>query len=181
MMHRARTGVLALAAFVTMLCTRAEADVIVVTLPDFVGPDHSSGFPIDLGVVDSFRFVMPAGAVIVGATFSGLHGTTGGPFTTASYDVEIEGETIAVCPPFDTGCWEFEGPVLRPFSYALGGSSLAGLLDGVADLKVIQTTDFTVRLGSPTLTIEYAVPEPATAALVAVAMAGLAWRRRRGS
>ncbi len=173
------TCVVTAVAFAGLLCARAEAAVIVVTLPDFVGPDHASGFPIDLGVVDTFAYALPADAVIVAATFSGLHGTTGGPFTTASYDVEIEGEPIAVCPPFAAGCWEFGGPVLRPFSFALGASSFPGLLDGVVDLRVIQTTEFTVRLAAPTLTLDYTVPEPATVALVGLAIAGVSWRRRR--
>lgn len=161
----------------------AHAAVVVATLPDFDGPEHVSGFPIDLGIVGTFGFALPAMAVITSATFSGTYGTATLPFTTASYEVEIEGETLVVCPPFHPGCYEFDGTPLRPFSFALGAGAFAGLLDGSADLHVVQTTDFIVRLGTPTLTIEYtAVPQPGTTALVGLALAALALvlRRRPG-
>lgn len=163
------------------LATGAQAAVVVATLPDFDGPEHEFGFPIDLGIVGTFSFALPASAVITSAVFSGVYGTSFPVYTTAAYDVEIEGETIVVCAPLDPDCTEFDGPVFRPFSFALGASTYTGLLDGLADLRVIQTSDFIVRLGSPTLTIEYqAVPAPGSVALAGLALllSGAALRRR---
>ena len=145
-----RFAPLALAA---TLATGAQAAVVVATLPDFDGPEHEFGFPIDLGIVGTFSYGLPAGAVISSAVFSGVYGTAFPVYTTAAYNVEIEGETLVVCAPLDPDCTEFDGPVFRPFGFALGASTYAGLLDGVADLRVIQTDAFNVRLGSPTLTM----------------------------
>lgn len=159
----------------------AQAAVVVATLPDFDGPEHASGFPVDLGIVGSFSFALPTDAVITSAVFSGVYGTAFPVYTTAAYDVEIEGQTLVVCAPLDPGCIEFDGPVFRPFSFALGVSTYAGLLDGVADLRVTQTDAYNVRLGSPTLTIDYrTLPEPAGGALAGLALLVAAGALRRG-
>jgi hypothetical protein len=168
-------------ALAACLAAAAQAALVTATLPDFNGPEHEIGFPVDLGVVGSFSFVLPADAVITSALFSGVYGTALPVYTTAGYDVEIEGETIVVCAPLDPGCVEFDGPVFRPFSLALDASTFDGLLDGLADLRVIQTDAFNVRMGSPTLSIEYQrVPSPGTAWLAGLALALAGWTLQRG-
>ncbi len=136
---------------------------------------------IDLGIVGSFSFAMPANAVISSAVFSGVNGTALPVYTTAACNVDIVGETIVVCAPGDFDCTEFDGAFFRPFGLALGASTYAGPLDGLADPRAIRTEEWFVRMGSPTLTIEYqVVAEPASTALAGLALplAGAAGRRQ---
>jgi hypothetical protein len=159
--------------------TVASAATIVVTLADFDGPENTTGFPIDLGIVDTFVFpAIPGDEEIVSATFSGTYGTAIVPFSTASFDVVIGGQTIVVCPPFSPGCFG-AGTAFRPFSFALAPAAFPALLGGSVDLRVIQTTEFFVRLGSPTLTIETqtVIPEPTTLALLGTGLFVAARRR----
>jgi hypothetical protein len=158
----------------------SQAASLTVSLPDFDGPWVDSGFPFDHGVVGTFNFALPAGSTIMSATFSGTYGTAQQSQSTAGFDVSIEGVTLTVCVPDDPGCWEVGAP-FRPFSFALGPAAYPGLLDGIADLRVIQTNGVVVRLGTPTLEIVYApIPEPGTWALMALGAVGLAgWMRRR--
>jgi hypothetical protein len=153
------------------------------SLPDYDGPYATSGFPIDLGTIGNFTYVLPAGSVVTAATFSGKFGTAAVPSSTAGFDAVVDGaHIVGVCPPYAAGCWEV-GADFRPFSVAVPGSAFSSLLDGTASLRIIQTNEFNVRLGSPTLTIEYtATPEPGTLGMVAFAgvmLAARRWRRRQ--
>ena len=66
-----RFGLPVLLALFVLAPVRTEAAIITVSLPDYDGPSNGSGFPVDLGVVGTFNYVVPAGSVIASATFSG--------------------------------------------------------------------------------------------------------------
>ncbi len=133
-----RFGFPVLLALFVLTPARAHAAIITASLPDYDGPVNASGFPVDLGVVGTFNFVVPAGEAIAAASFSGTYGTDISPQSTAGFDVVIEGSRITVCVPDDPDCG-LDGTSLRPFSFGLPGATFAGLMDGSADLRVFHT------------------------------------------
>lgn len=172
-----------IAAAALVAAVPASAATVVASLPDFDGPLNTGGFPVDLGVVGTFAYSLPGSAVITSATLSGTYGTAAFSASTAGFDASVDGTTLTVCVPLDPGCW-VNGAAFRPFSFVLPGSSFASLLDGMADLRIIQTNGNFVRFGSPTLTIDYTtagVPEPSTwlMMLAGFGMIGFGIRNRR--
>ena len=160
--------------------SKANAAVIVVSLADYNGPFHGAGsaFPINLGVVDTFNFVVPFGDVIVSASFSGTYGTAAVNYRTAGFDAVIGGQTITACVPFAANCWQ-AGAAFRPFNFALNASTFPTLATGSVGLQLIMTSENFIRLGTPTLTINTrAVPEPMSLLLFGSALGATALRRR---
>ncbi|MEO0691063.1 MAG: PEP-CTERM sorting domain-containing protein [Pseudomonadota bacterium] len=168
----------ALAAAVS--ATPASASTTIVdTLGDFDGPRNTGGFPINLGSAGVFTYDISSNATIVSAFLSGTFGTDQFNFSTASFDVDLDGTQLTVCPLNDPGCFQ-GGPAFRAFEIALPSSSFASLLDGSANLDIIQTSSTIVRYGTPTLTINLAaVPEPETWALLLLGLFGIGAVMRR--
>ena len=172
-------------AAAVLLPSAASAAEVIASLPDFDGPSNNSGsaFPIDLGTIGTFNYSIDPTAVITGAFFEGTFGTQAVPSSTAAFDATLDGSQFTVCPVADPGCFGVGAP-FRPFSIALDSSTYADLLDGTVDLGIIQTSNTFVRLGSPTLRIQFdpsgAVPEPSTWALLILGFGAIgAFMRRR--
>jgi hypothetical protein len=137
----------------------AEATTIVSTLPDFNGITTTSGFPLPPVLVGTFVYTIPNGEFVTSATLSGTWGTQVYPFSTAGTDLYLDGVFTGQCVPFAENCWIDDG-TFRPFSFSVPSNVLPFLNNGNADLSEIQTNEFTVRLGTPTLTLVTAVPAP---------------------
>ena len=165
--------------------TVCSAIPIVTTLPDYNGAFNNAGFPFNLGTVATFTYSIPLGASITSATFSGTYGTQVHPATTAPYNAVIGGQTIIVCAVDSFDCVIDAGVSFRPFSFNLASSTFGTLATGSVGLQLIQTVSGTIRLGSPTLTVNYTqttgIPEPSSAALAGLGLLAFALRRRARS
>ena len=166
----------ALALFAAPLC----AQTVTSSLPDYNGPYQPSGFPINLGTVGTFTYVVPSGSAVASAFLEGTYGTAEFSESTASFDASIDGTSFTVCGLNAANCY-FGGAAFRPFSIALPTSSYASLLDGSAALGITETSQSFVRFGTPTLRINFlsAVPEPATWAMMLLGFGAVGFQLRR--
>lgn len=167
-----------LGAVLSFSAATASAAVVTSTLADINGPAHSSGFPYDLGFFGPFTYSLPVNSIITGASLSGTYGTQAYQLSTGGFNAVIDGYNQIICTAFDPGCWN-NGAALRPFSFALPSSIFASLADDVATLDIVQTYQSYVRYGSPTLTIDYVVPEPAGMMLFALGLAAFGFSRSK--
>jgi hypothetical protein len=162
---RTTTKAIAFFVFSVALCW---GDVMTASLPDYNGVARSTGFPFNVGSVGTFTYSLPAGATIDSATLSGTWGTAQFSTSTAAVDLYVEGVDVGGCAYLDPNCW-YNGSPLRPFSFSIPSSVFADLADGNADLSLIQTNQTVIRVGGPTLTIDFTpapVPEPTSIVLL---------------
>jgi hypothetical protein len=179
---------LSLAALVLIgMASTAKADVIIDQIAEINGPTNNGGFPIDLGVLGTFAYVIPAGQQIVSANITGTWGNSQ-ISSTAEGRIFVDGTLVATA-----GQVEFNQQAPSVWSYNFSAAELPSLADGFADLSVIQDTGFVIRIGDtipvqglgPTLTIITqqvgAAPEPGTFVLFAAGglLGATVLRRRR--
>jgi len=160
----------ALILLLASLPSLARASTLTLTLPDFDGPEHNFGFPIDLGVIGTFSYSLPAGATLTAASIGGYYGTVTLPYSTAGFDLVIDGQTYTGCDP-TTSC-SHAGSGQRWFDDPIPSSEFAFLAGGSVGLDVVQTTGSYVRYGTPTLTLDYSysVPEPSELLLLSISL-----------
>jgi hypothetical protein len=153
----------AVCAFTLSFCHSISASVI--TLPEYNGMEHESGFPIAAVTIGTFN--VPTN--IDSATISG---TFGNSLTTATAGVDLFLDNILVgrCVK-DTPCWAGGGPV-TPWSYMLNSGELSIFDDGQAVLTAVQTSETFIRLGETELNFN-TVPIPAAAWLFGSGLLGL--------
>ena len=105
--------------------------VIVSSLPDYSGTAFpmASAFPIDIGTIGTFIYILPPGATIYGATLTGTWGTTAYPTATAGFDMYLAGVDVGGCVPYDAGCWQ-DSAVIRSFTFDVPDSVFSTLASG---------------------------------------------------
>jgi hypothetical protein len=158
------------------LGVRAQAGTITLTLPEFSSPYHDPGTYYDTYKVGTFNFDL-TGQVITSAVISGQWGNSGDP-TTAHNELWITNPNIAqrVANTHDySPDPSFNSNVLWSFTF----SDFGVLSLGTADFYTVQTSEYYVRLGETTLTIETApVPLPPALLLFGSGLLGLVGLRR---
>jgi len=135
-----------------------------------------------VGSIGTFTYRLPVAAPIEGAILSGAWGTLPYPYSSAGVLLYVDGAYVGSCAPHNPSCW-IHGSAPRIFNFPIPSSVFSDLADGNADLSLVQTDEYTIRLGSPTLAILYtpaAVSEPSPPILTFtfVGIVGLLGRRR---
>jgi hypothetical protein len=172
--------IMAIALLAFTFCGVARADLLHYTLPEY-SFDGSAPYPESEQTVGIFAINAPVGHTIVSAIISGFWGNEAYPYSTAGADVMLDGLLVAQCADQDPGCW-WNDVAPRAWSYTLTSDQFAQLHDGFATLTVTQTSDYIVRLGSTSLTIEtIAVPEAPAITFILMGFACFATMRRNRS
>jgi hypothetical protein len=160
--------------------TAARADLIETVTIQPVSLDDPGAYPTVLNI-GTFTFTVPPtleafGGYLASATVSGQWGTSFLTPDTAAGVYTVGGATVFTCNDGDA-CWGND--VQTAWSYTFAPSELAALLSGSADFNAMQTDFGQVQADLTTLTLDFSVPEPASIALFATALLGLALRNRR--
>ncbi|MGW8255865.1 MAG: PEP-CTERM sorting domain-containing protein [Thermoguttaceae bacterium] len=158
--------------------TTVSAALITETLPEFNGTHHDIGdtYPLPPVHVGDFNYVIPLNNSIISATISGQWGNSEVP-TSARNEIYADGIKVA-----DTAEAP-EDPYYNKVPWSFSYTDFSSLTDGHVSLDAVQTSEFILRFGVTTLTIEtQAVPEPSTLAMLAGlgVMLAVGYIRRRG-
>lgn len=190
------------ACFALGFASLAQADTIVVQ-PTFdasnqAAPpdttDYEGNFfdgtaaPYDI-TIGAFNFAIPAGNFVTSATLSGTFGDVNYP-TTALADLFVDNGTINVggCDLNPDGSYPacaagtVDGSLVswsHTFTSAELGLLASDFTAGSLDFTAVQNSFGALVVGSPTLTLQTATPEPSSAFALASGLLALAALRRR--
>lgn len=156
------------AIFMFLSVAQANAASINVTLPEYSSVEHQSTDPFPFFYdVGTFNFSIPVGEQIVSAMISGQWGNSAAG-STAHNTLFLDGvqvaDTLTTTPnPYYT--------YTVPWSYSFSDFSV--LNDGSADFVAQMNSEYIIRLGETSLSIETApVPEPASMLLGLLSLIG---------
>lgn len=141
--------------------------------------------PYDL-TIGNFSFSIPTGDTVIGGTISGTFGDENYS-TSALADLYVLDGTIEVgeCDSYTDPCAAgTEDGSLVPWTYTFDDTDLSNLASdfssGSLDFTAVQNSFGTTVVGTPTLDLQVATPEPASIfTLAGGLLAFAAWRRRK--
>ena len=127
------------------------ATSLELTIPEFVGTPHFSGFPLPAVTIGNFSYNLPQGEEIISATISGTFGNSQFQ-SSAGVNLYLDALLVGQCK-FAQPCWlNLSG--LIEWSHTFSGSEFLLLEDEAAVLTAIQTSLATIGLGETILKIE---------------------------
>jgi hypothetical protein len=142
-----------------------------------------SAAPYDL-TIGTFTFSIPTGDTVTGGTISGTFGDQNIPVT-ALADLYVDGIEVGECDSDDSACaaGTLDGSLV-PWTYTFDAADLnnldSALSSGSLDFTAVQNGFGALIVGTPTLDLQVATPEPASIfTLAGGLLAFAAWRRRK--
>ena len=156
------------------------AGTITTTLPEFSGTLQNVTFPQPSIVIGSFNYSIPAGQNIVAALYTSTFGNSI-VSNSAGVDVSVAGILVGSCPAL-AACDVANS--VTPFSFNFQPSDFSKLASGSLIVSAVQNSASIIRLGSETLTITTATPEPGSIALLGLGLLTIGmmrWRFNRRS
>lgn len=177
-------SLLCTSAAALMLATAAQAQTVTITSTVAATSLDDPGSYPTVENIGNFSFDVPAYYTLIGATISGGNGNSALTPTTAAGVYSVAGDTVFTCSLGDA-CTVSDAETAWSFSFTAG--ELADLVAGTSNVdqlenlvfNISQTDQGNINLDTTTLTLEFAVPEPGSLALLGASLAGMGLLARR--
>lgn len=161
----------------------ARAQTVVTSTIGPVSLDDPGVYPTP-ETIGTFNFAVPNYGSLIGLTISGQFGAGFLSPDTAAGIYTVGGVTVFTCNIGDP-CWSSDSETAWSYTFTqadlvelanLNGGNLNG---GDLVFAVDQTAGFDVQTDTTTLSLDFAIPEPASIALFATGLLGLGLIARR--